>query len=247
MASERFAPPLGALAATLESNSRDWIAQGAATHSDEPCFRSDDPKATQSLLSLVLRRVGRLRIPVRVLVNRGLVSVAACGDAVIVIRGNSLLTARAAARITEHEVCGHLLPRLAARARSDILCCGCAGASADEEGRALLIEERLGLMDPWRRAELGARHLASSNLRHGATFVDVVRQLVGHGASTELALRATMRAFRGGGLGREIMYLPAWVRLKRAFEAEPAVERWFERGRASLAYAIGRQSNSQAA
>lgn len=247
LARMRFASPNGKSATQLESTARQWVAEGAAVERGEPCFRSDDRNAPSSLWSMLSKRIGSLHLPVRLRVDDGLVSVAACGQDLVVVRGNAWLTARAAARITEHEVSGHLLPRLAAKSRTDILRCGCAGANDDEEGRALLIECRLGLMDPWRRAELGSRHLACAYLRRGATFVEAVRDLSELGAPLDTAIRSVLRASRGGGLGREIIYLPAMHRLGRAFEARPELEQWFRRGRASLAYAVKQHAAIEAA
>ncbi len=247
LARMRFASPIGNHATQLESTARQWVAEGAAAERGEPCFRSDDRTASASLWSMLSSRIGSLHLPVRLRVDDGLVSIAACGQDLVVVRGNAWLTAGAAARITEHEVSGHLLPRLAAKSRTDILRCGCAGANDDEEGRALLIECRLGLMDPFRRSELGSRHLACTHLRRGATFVDAVRELAELGAPLDMAIHSVLRASRGGGLGREIIYLPAMQRLGRAFEARPELEQWFRRGRASLAYAVKQHAAIQAA
>jgi hypothetical protein len=42
---------------------------------------------------------------------------------------------------------------------------------------------------------------------------------------------------RGGGLCRELEYLPAWLRFVAASETEPDVAAWLARGRLSLAAA----------
>ncbi|MBM4361403.1 MAG: hypothetical protein FJ104_01890, partial [Deltaproteobacteria bacterium] len=42
------------------------------------------------------------------------------------------------------------------------------------------------------------------------------------------------RVGRGGGLCREIAYLPSLDRVERAFAAEPHLERWLASGRFSL-------------
>jgi hypothetical protein len=247
LAAVRFPLPRGAVGAELSSMARAWIGQGAAATRHEPRFRSDDSSEPRSLRAVLSRRLGELRLPIRLRVDPDLVSVAACSENSVVIRGASWLTAREARRITEHEVSGHLLPRLFARTRADVLRCGCAGANDDEEGRALLLEQRRGLMDDSRRAELGARHLACEYQRSGATFVDSVRCLVDLGASIETALRSVLRASRGGGLGREVVYLAAMRSLGLAFAATPALEDWFRIGRTSLDYATRRQANGLAA
>jgi hypothetical protein len=42
------------------------------------------------------------------------------------------------------------------------------------------------------------------------------------------------RVHRGGGLGREIVYLPARFRVRAAFETDASLELMFERGRVSV-------------
>lgn len=248
LATLRFSLSERSEARRVEDLARLWIAAGASSRDDgEPRIQSDDRSDPRSLLAVVSRRIGELRLPARVIVDSDLMSVAACSDRSVIIRAGTPLTAIAAKRIAEHEVVGHLLPRLSARTRKDVLRCGCAGATDDEEGRALLIEERLGLMEPARLAELGARHWACVYQRRGADFAEGVRGLLELGAPTEIAVRATMRARRGGGLGRELIYLPAMRRLAKAFNASPGLESWFRLGRASLAYALSRKTADAAA
>jgi hypothetical protein len=114
---------------------------------------------------------------------------------------------------------------------------GAARSSDDEEGRALLIECRARVLEGARRRELARRHLAGERVRAGASFVGTVSELIGRGQDIESSVEAACRAFRGGGLGREFVYLVALSRVKRAFAADPELERWFERGRVSVAAA----------
>jgi hypothetical protein len=263
LACERYPAPRGEVAQASEATARRWIAEAVANSASQTVggaglprnahdvalanqdaqlrFRSDDRAAPESLWSVLSRRIGQMRMPVRLRVDRNLMSVAACGNDSIVIRSDTWLTACAALRIAEHELVGHLLPRHRARGRSDILHCGCASATDDEEGRALVIEERLQFMDSARRLELGTRHCACLFVRRGATFVDAVRCLRDWGVPLEMALRAVLRANRGGGMGREIVYLPAMRRVAQAFAADPLVEQWFEAGRSSLDYALAQR------
>jgi hypothetical protein len=247
LAAARFPHPVGPVGAELSATASAWIVEGAAATEREARFRSDDSSAPRSLHAMLSRRLGQLRLPIRLRVDPDLVSVAACGENSVVIRSGTWLTVRAAERIAQHEISGHLLPRLAARMRTDVLRCGCAGANDEQEGRALLLEQRLGLMDCSRRAELGARHLACEYLRSGATFVDAVRRLVNLGASVETAIRSMLRASRGGGLGREAIYLAAMRSLSQAFAETPALEDWFRIGRVSLDYATSQLAKGLAA
>lgn len=211
-----------------------WAA-GSARAEPRAGIASDDAGDPESLLSAMRRAVGRLRLPFRVVVHPDLCAAAATGDGVIVIRGGLFHSAAAVERIVRHEIEGHALPRArASREDSGIFAVGTAGGSDDEEGRALLLEERAGCLGPERRAELARRHLAAVALRRGADFVEIVRLLLDLGAELEQALRVSVRVCRGGGLAREIVYLPALCRVRRAFARDPSTERWLERGRIAV-------------
>jgi hypothetical protein len=223
----------GALA---DLHARQWV--GLEPELEPEVVPADDSKDPRSLLALVQALVGELRLPVRVTTSPELTSAAATGDGFIVIRTGLSHTADRARRIALHEVFGHALPRVRARAEAQgLFAAGTAEGADDEEGRALLIEERHGLLDRGRRHELAARHVAASAVRGGADWVETVRTLVAAGVQPRRAVQVSARVHRGGGLAREIIYLPALYRVSAAFEAEPSLERWLERGRVSVAAA----------
>jgi hypothetical protein len=196
---------------------------------------SDEPHDPRSLLACARVEVGSRRLPIRVLVTQNLYSSAATGDGCVLVRSGGRHTPLAGRRIALHEIVGHAEPRVRARAAPmGIFRVGAAGAAEDEEGRALLIEERAGLWDAHRRQELGWRHLAALSVRAGATWVDTARSLVELGASSGSATLLASRAHRGGGLAREIVYLPAYERVRDRLTRDPDLERWLERGRLSL-------------
>jgi hypothetical protein len=85
-----------------------------------------------------------------------------------------------------------------------------------------------------RRRELARRHIAARRVRAGASFHDIVTELLELGQDIASAVEAGCRALRGGGLGREYVYLVALARVSRAFEAEPELEGYFEHGRVSV-------------
>lgn len=242
-----FPLPKGDLAERVQTLVTEW--QRVRDDGDaEPKYRAGDEREPKSLYSVIRDRLAMTDLHVLLRVEREMSSVAATGDGVIRICSSAQLSHRQARRIAEHEILAHLLPRYYGKNAHGPFKCGCALASADEEGRALVIEERLGLMDGARQRELSWRHTASVWSRSGADFVEVVRGLVKSGAELRLALTTALRSYRGstvdgassatgGGLGREIIYLPAYVRLKEAFEQRPELERWFERGRVSLDFA----------
>lgn len=219
-----------------------WARQAASAGLPapaEPLFRSDDLRSPSSLASQLERAIAALRVAVRVVVRPDLTSHAATGDGVIYVKAGVWHSARRAARITRHELMGHALPRVRARAEPlGLFRVGAAGSSDDEEGRALLIESRDGSMDAERRRELALRHLTALAVANGGSATDVARELQGYGASAAAALDLYLRAARGGGLCRELVYLPAWRRAEAIFERDPELERWLERGRLSFEAAV---------
>lgn len=174
-------------------------------------------------------------MPVRVVVRSGMLSAAATGDGVIVVCAGLSLSRSDVMRIVAHEVLGHALPRESARRLGvPLFMTGAGGAQDEEEGWALLVEERAGYLGPRRRAQLAYRHQAALAMRAGADFVQTVDLLLDYGASLRRSLQTACRIHRGGGLGREIVYLPALCRVKRALSKTPALEPWLSAGRVGL-------------
>jgi hypothetical protein len=199
---------------------------------------SDDSSNPRSLVSQIGVLAGALRLPIRISGSPDMACAAATGDGLIVVRTGVSHTADAARRIALHEIYAHALPRARAAHESiGLFAVGTAGASDDEEGRALLIEGRHGLLDDARRRELAARHLAAMSVRAGADFVETVRQLGARDIPPREAVFVAARAYRGGGLARELVYLPALFRVRAAFADDPGLEGWIERGRVSVAAA----------
>jgi hypothetical protein len=227
-----------------ERLAREWVSAPHAPTA-ETLVASDDARAPSSLLNLVRELVGRLQLPVRVTVARVLASRAATGDGVIYVRAGEQLSAAQGRRIARHEVYAHAWPRARALAEPlGLARVGCAGASADEEGRAVLHEQRFGDLDAERRRELGLRHLMALAVARGAGPHECVRELAAHGCEPARAVALYARCARGagagdpfGGLCRELEYLPAWLRVSAAFSADPALEAWLAHGRWSLAAA----------
>jgi hypothetical protein len=199
---------------------------------------SHDRASPDSLVSVVTRELARRRMNVRVEVVTSLGSRAATGDGVIFVRTGVLLAAREAQRIALHEILGHALPRVRARMQQlGLFRVGSARGTDDEEGRALCLEQQLDLMDQGRRIELGRRHLAALAVAEGASATECVRLLSGCGATPVEAAATYTRVARGGGLCRELVYLPAWLRLARASALDSELMSWLSHGRVSLAVA----------
>lgn len=212
-----------------------YCRQPSDRGSSELWARSDDASCPHSLLRLMQQEVGQLRLAVRIISVPVLGSRAACGDGVIYIRSGEILARSTALRIVKHEVHGHAWPRLCARQqRLALFRAGSAGATEDEEGRALLIEERCELLDAARRRELGRRHLAAAAVARGAGAHECVRLLGDLGCAPREALAIYIRVARGGGLCRELEYLPALSRVGSALARDATLEAWLARGRLSL-------------
>jgi hypothetical protein len=235
-AARRF--PLPADDAQLREQAARFAQAGADEPGEAPKLHvSDDLRDPASLISQLARRVFAEKLPVRVQPDPGLVPLAAVADDVVRVRSGARLSEAVARRIALHEVEGHLLPRARGRRLGGVLSAGSAGASEDEEGRAILLEERAGLLDGARRAELGRRYLAAASVREGAELWDTVELLGRHGAEASAAIELACRVHRGGGLARESIYLSGYLRVAATLGREPQLERLLASGRLSLSAA----------
>jgi hypothetical protein len=233
LARRRHGPESDADAALAERDSVAWAALSPAADGSRLAL-SDDVQDPASLWCLLERQLGALKLPFRVAASERLLALAATGSGVVYVKRGAMLSERRARRIVEHEVQGHVLPRARAAAeRCGLMRVGSARANDDEEGRALLCEQRAGLLDASRRRELGLRHQSGLLLMAGADWTESVRTLERFGCSAPDALAILCRVGRGGGLCRELVYLPALRRAQRTLESEPQLERWLLRGRLS--------------
>jgi len=229
LARERFAPADASVARQASLLCKTWLDEpGQAAPSETLASDDDDPR---SLLSRLRAEVGRLRLPFTVVTQASLAPLAATGDGVILVAPGRRVTHEDTARTVLHEIEGHAHPR--ARAREvplAIFRAGTARGVDDQEGRALLLEERAGLLGSRRRRQLAARHRACEAMADGAWFADVAPALAReHGLDALQAVVVAERVFRGGdgvrpGLGRERVYLEALVRVRAHLEARPEDE-----------------------
>ena len=197
---------------------------------------SNDPR---SLLSRVRAAVGEHRAPFAVRVAPALGTLAATGERTVYVAAGRALGVGAARRVALHEVLGHVLPRVRAARAHPLFLLGTARGTDDQEGLALVYEERAGLLDAARRAELARRHAAVRAMRAGADFVEVVRSLRAAGVDLRASLAAATRAFRGSegtfaGLGRESVYLASFSRVRARLQKDPGAERWLASGQVAV-------------
>jgi hypothetical protein len=258
----------GRIDAEVDRVALAWAAEARGADADadaddeaSPRIPTDDEHDPRSLVASLRRAAGAARVPVRVLVRDRIGALAASGDGVVVVARGRATTPRETARVVLHEIEGHVLPRERAKSASTqfsgapdaqgavgapaVIALGSAGASEDEEGRALVLEDRAGFLRGGRRRALGLRHLAARHVLAGAGYVELVRTLHReHGEPLEDALRLASRAMRGGharggdvlgGIAREIIYLPGYLRVLEATRDDAAALDRLGSARLSLA------------
>ncbi len=238
LAAERFDAGDPARTDTL---ARAWVAGAGDAPPDETATVRSDAADPRSLLARMRRELADRGLDFAVEVTGDLSALAATGERTIYVARGRDVTDRIARRTVLHEVHAHALPRArAARSPFAIFAAGTARGTDDQEGLALVYEDRAGFLDAARRAELGRRHLAVRAMREGATFVDVVRLLRReHGATPAEAVAVAERAFRGShgeapGLGRECVYIPSFLRVRERLARAPADEEVLAAGQVSV-------------
>lgn len=175
----------------------------------EPEFLTADLREPLALVNVLRASIAERDLPVRVEVRADLVPLAATGDGVVYVTSSRRITHRDACRTALHELDGHVVPLLARKAKG-LEGFRRAGEADREEGLSIRIEERAGYLDARRRHELALRHVAATLAHQSTPFVDVVTRLCELGAPLPTSVLIAARALRGGGLGRERVYLPAY-------------------------------------
>jgi hypothetical protein len=236
---------------TADALAARWAREQVAEENVERIMSDSlDPR---SLLSQLRAAIGAHRVPFAVRPASGLVALAATGERTVYVARGRPLSERTGRRVALHEVLGHVLPRVRAAGAHPIFALGTARGTDDQEGLALLFEQRAGLLDARRRIELGRRHVAAAAMRSGADFVEVVRHLraidgsaAGGTSQTRTArvslseaLHIATRAFRGStgafpGLGRERVYLPAFLRVVAHLRKNPGAEACLSSGQIAV-------------
>lgn len=227
---------------------RKWIAEGHEALSRlDPAVEAalqltpSDAPVPGSLLTRMREEVSRLGLPFAVVVQPSLSALAATGERHILVAAGRMTRPEDVERTVMHEVEAHAIPRTrAAQARLAIFQIGTARGIDDQEGLALVLEERGNYLQARRKRELAARHLAVEAMDGGATFADALGALVKeHGLTPTEAILVTERAFRGGdgtspGLGRERIYLEAFLRVRDHLAKKPTDEGILTSGQVSV-------------
>jgi hypothetical protein len=225
---------------------RKWIAEAhealvGADPRPPGDLRASDSTEPGTLFTRMREEVGRLGLPFAVVVQPSLSALAATGERHILIAASRMISREDVDRTVMHEIEAHAIPRMrAAQAHLAIFQIGTARGIDDQEGLALVLEERGNYLSPRRKRELAARHLAVEAMDGGATFADALHALVKeHGLPANEAILISERAFRGGdgsspGLGRERIYLEAFLRVGDHLRKKPTDEGILTSGQVSL-------------
>ncbi len=237
----RSASPHAAGEATILA--RKWIAEGrdaVAAEAGVETIESDAP-GPGSLLTRMREEVSRLGLPFAVVAQPSLSALAATGERHILVAAGRRVTRDDVERTVMHEIEAHAIPRTrAAQARLAIFQIGTARGIDDQEGFAIVLEERGSFLGPKRKRELAARHLAVEAMDGGAPFAENVQALVKeHGLQPREAVLVAERVYRGGdgstpGLGRERVYLEAFLRVREHLSKAPTDEGILTSGQVSL-------------
>jgi uncharacterized protein (TIGR02421 family) len=196
------------------------ILRRVADDREAPTVPAHDPEGGPSVAGFVEALCLQCQLEVEVKVEPRLVSKAAAGERSIFI-ADQRFGHREARRLAVHEVLGHMVAAFNARLQPiGLFTLGTAGAFEDQEGVAVWLEEAAGLLDGHRLRVLAARVLAADAMHGGATFGDTARELHrDHGFAPEDAVAIAERAYRGGGVARDVGYLRGWLRVRSALEA----------------------------
>lgn len=188
-----------------------------------------------SVVKLFERAVVAARLEAKVELEPRLTAAAATGDNTIFLAPRPF-GPRETVRLVAHEVVGHAVAaRNARRQELELFQVGTAGAFADQEGVALLLEEESGALDGSRLRTIAARVVATDRLHRGAEFTDTLAHLIeDHGFGAEMALAIVERAYRGGGVARDAGYLRGFFSVRRAVGRDPSLLTTLRAGRVSI-------------
>lgn len=223
--------------AQADAEARGWLDEGPEHNpgGEDERVRSDDQGSPWSLVRRMREEIGRGRLPLRVVVMDNLASLAATGEGFVQVIAGRPLTRRDVERTVLHEIAGHVEPRLRALTPAlGLFTLGTARGADDQEGRALWLEKSAGFLDAGRRREIAWRHAAARSVEEQADFVATARLLLEHAAPLATALRIAARVHRGGGLGREAVYLPALLRVEAAMVRDHAIDEVLRVGRVAV-------------
>ena len=188
-----------------------------------------------SLGSLMLRVAHRAGLQIEIKVEPRLSAGAATGDRTVFL-AERRFGRRESLRFAVHEVLGHAVAAANARAQPIRLFeIGTAGSFSAQEGICLCLEEQTGVLDAYRMRVIASRVLATDRMHHGAPFGETARWLHrDHGFNAPDAIGVTERAYRGGGVARDVGYLRGWLLVRAALRRGDTTVDHMRAGRVGL-------------
>jgi uncharacterized protein (TIGR02421 family) len=116
--------------------------------------------------------------------------------------------------LLQHEVGTHIVTYENGRAQPlHMLALGLAGYDELQEAMGVLAEYLVGGLDMSRLRVLAYRVIAAKLRSEQASFREAYRELSELGCSKGIAFRTVMRAYRGGGMTKDAIYLRGLIRL----------------------------------
>lgn len=225
-------PPGDAPTISLARCARHILDHTPPSHEPRVVPADGEPGSLAELVRELAHSVG---LSVTVRIDPRLSAGAATGDRTVFLAPRRFGRLEAC-RYAIHEVFGHLLCAANGRAQPlRLLDWGTADSFADQEGLALYMEELCGVLDGSRRRTLAGRVLAADLMYAGATFGETASRLHrDEGFTCAEAIAISERAFRGGGVARDVSYLLGWLRVRGAVQRGEASLDEFHAGRVSL-------------
>jgi hypothetical protein len=205
------------LGRSLSTTARAWL-DALDDEDEEP--RTVPPEGKGSLAEAMRRAAAAAALVLEVRVEPRLAAGAATGEHTVFV-ADRRFGVRESRRLVAHEILGHAIAAHNGRKWPlALFSAGSAQAFADQEGLALVLEERAGTFDPERRRTLALRVLASDWVHDGASFGDIALRLrKEHRLSSASAVAIAERACRGSGVARDVAYLAGYLRVSAAHQA----------------------------
>lgn len=116
--------------------------------------------------------------------------------------------------LLQHEIGTHVVTYANGRAQPlQMLSLGLAGYDELQEALGVMSEHLSGGVPPARLRILACRVVAADLRSNGAAFKECYHALTGLGSSPNIAFSTTMRAYRSGGMTKDVIYLRGLSRL----------------------------------
>lgn len=217
----------------LAELAREWLDR--LPHSQEPRIVPATSNDGRSLASMMRRVARAASLDITVEVEPRLTAGAATGERTVFLADRKFGRCESL-RFTVHEVLGHAVAAANARAQPiRLFQLGTAGGFRIQEGLAVALEEQAEVMDAYRRRILAARVLVADRMHRGAPFGDSARWLHRDlGFDVHDAIGLAERAYRGGGVARDVGYLRGWLEVRAALAAGQTTIDHLRAGRVGL-------------